>query len=767
MAATYKKQDKAVLISLCEQRGLDGTDKTKEMLIRALVEDDAKHQRHVVPEPGTYTAHGDQAMDMAPELADPEGASSSSSRSGVDSCLPLILQQMSECDPQMRMQLILQERQAEREFAERQAEREAAERQAERQAEREYQLELARLQLHTFTPQNRESRDTITTFKPRLEHFPVMEKDGDLDTFLRGFEKACRQYQLPSEQWARYLTPGLKGKALEVFAALPLDQDGDYDAIKQALIRKYNLTPEVYRKRFRTLQRGPNDSYSDVVDGLRINLQQWIRGFSITTFEGLEDLIIKDQLLHICPVEVRQFVLDREPKDAAQAAHIADAYLANREPAVRKPSIANWKGGKPTTNTFSFANRPSGGPGPVPPTRPAFDSRRCFVCNKLGHLSTTCPEKKKNAPLPKPPGSSPAVLCVGGIQGKPSDNLQSVTVGNTVTVGLRDTGAEMTLVRPELVSMEDIIPGKTLTVTGIGGVHPALPMARVYLDWGTGRGLKEVGVSENIPTNVLLGTDLGRLVSQYVASDVADDPASSVEMCDVDDKVICSPLDLSEPCHVELSNDVNVLCDHVEPCNAILLGDATKVIGNSHITSDALEICPDNGNMVYTQIDPQTLVSQKRTYISAVTRSQNSHNLDICLPANSPESATEEPSEAVAFTSLLATQSQEFQAALHDDASLDKLRDLAGKTPDESDKERIFWDQGRLYRETIPCDHQQAWLTEQQLIVPHQFREQLMRVAHEIPLAGHLGVQKTKARLAHNFYWPKMGTDIANYCGGA
>ncbi|XP_075707210.1 uncharacterized protein LOC142741758 [Rhinoderma darwinii] len=527
-----------------------------------------------------------------------------------------------------------------------------------------------------------------------------MDKDGDLDTFLRGFEKACRQYQLPSEQWARYLTPWLRGKALEVFAALPLDQDGDYDAIKQALMRKYNLTPEVYRKRFRTLQHGPNDSYSDVVDGLRINLQQWIRGFSITTFEGLKDLIIKVQLLHICPVEVRQFVLDREPKDAAQAAYIADAYVANREPAVQKPSIANWKGGKPTANAIYFPTDPQGVPALFPPTRPAFASRRCFVCNKLGHLSTTCPEKKKNAPLPKPPGSAPAVLCVGGIEGKPS--------GNTVTVGLRDTGAEMTLVRPKLVPSEDIIPGKTLTVTGIGGVHPALPMARVYLDWGTVRGLKEVGVSENIPTNVLLGTDLARLVSQYVASDVSDDPPSSVEMCDVDDKVICSPLDLSEPCHVELSNDVNVLCDYVEPCTAILLGDATTVISNSHITSDALEICPDNGNMIYTQSDSQTLVSQKRTYISVVTRSQNSHNLDICLPANSPESATEEPSEAVTFTSLLATQSQEFQAALPDDASLGKLRDLAGKTPDESDKERIFWDQGRLYRETITCDHQQA-----------------------------------------------------------
>lgn len=55
-------------------------------------------------------------------------------------------------------------------------------------------------------------------------------------------------------------------------------------------------------------------------------------------------------------------------------------------------------------------------------------------------------------------------------------------MGNTVTLALRDNGAEMTLVRPELVSSEDIIPGKTLTVAKIGGVNPALPLAWVYLD---------------------------------------------------------------------------------------------------------------------------------------------------------------------------------------------------------------------------------------------------------------------------------------------
>lgn len=42
----------------------------------------------------------------------------------------------------------------------------------------------------------------------------------------------------------------------------------------------------------------------------------------------------------------------------------------------------------------------------------------------------------------------------------------------------------MTLVCPEMVNSEDIIIGKTMYVTGVGGVSPAIPMACVYLDWG-------------------------------------------------------------------------------------------------------------------------------------------------------------------------------------------------------------------------------------------------------------------------------------------
>ncbi|XP_073525034.1 uncharacterized protein [Phyllobates terribilis] len=432
----------------------------------------------------------------------------------------MALEQLAADDRDGRLQLILkfQER------AEQQAQADREERQA--QADRKLQLELARIQKESPSTQTPESNGA-SCFKPRPEHFPVMEKDGDLDTFLRGFEKACRQYQLPTDQWAKYLTPGLRGKALEVFASLPREQDGDYEAVKQALIKKYQLTPEVYRKKFRALQRGPHDTYSDVVDGLRTNFEQWIRGLAVTTFEDLKDLMVKDQFFRLCPVEVRQFVLDREPKEAAKAAQIADTYEANSTPEVRKSATASWKGVKPTTAPSVPASRPSAGPAPSSSTWTAFDSRKCYTCDQTGHISLFCPERQKMNPTPEAPGPTAANLFVGGAVGRAQENLQPVTVGNTVTVGLKDTGAERTLIRPEFVLPEELIAGKTLTVTGFGGVRRPIPMARVFLDWGAGRGLREVGVSENLPTNVLLGTDLGRLVARYIP----DNPPSSDMSC--------------------------------------------------------------------------------------------------------------------------------------------------------------------------------------------------------------------------------------------
>ncbi|XP_063309532.1 uncharacterized protein LOC134610496 [Pelobates fuscus] len=505
----YQAQSKAALDRLCRERSIPCRGKTKEELLQALVDYDMQQ------------AVQSDASNSAEEI--PVALVRDVPRSGdpLDCYLQTVLKYVDSADANQRLQLILQYQ--EREAAERQAEREAAE----RQAAREHELKMAQLERLTASLISINSIDSSAP-KPRAENFPTSDKDGDLDVFLCSFEKACRQYQLPKDQWAKYLTPGLRGPALEAFAALPAEFDQDYDVIKTALQKRYNLTPEVYQKKFRTLQKHPTESYAAVVGHQATAFRQWTTGLEITTLESLQDFLIKEQFLQLCPADVQEWLLDRNPKTASEAGELEDFHTANRATVDRSRGFAkgtsSWRITPPRLPITrpsgpSFVSAPTSGRGGASALSAQRDSRRCFICNQMGHLRNTCPEKRRPAPSSggvQPARAPSSVLFVTKSEGNNNVNLQPVTVEEKVTVGLRDTGADVTLVRPELVRSEDFIPGRTLAVKGIGEIHPAVQMARVYLDWGAGRGLRDVGVSDNIPTNVLLGTDLGRLLSQYV-----------------------------------------------------------------------------------------------------------------------------------------------------------------------------------------------------------------------------------------------------------
>ncbi|GFV50761.1 retrovirus-related Pol polyprotein from transposon 412 [Trichonephila clavipes] len=51
-----------------------------------------------------------------------------------------------------------------------------------------------------------------------------------------------------------------------------------------------------------------------------------------------------------------------------------------------------------------------------------------------------------------------------------------------------------------------------------------------------------------------------------------------------------------------------------------------------------------------------------------------------------------------------------------------------------------------------------------QVVLPTCKREEVMRMAHEIPLAGHLGESKTKQRIKYSFFWPKLKQDVKSFC---
>ncbi|XP_042318433.1 aurora kinase A [Sceloporus undulatus] len=53
---------------------------------------------------------------------------------------------------------------------------------------------------------------------------------------------------------------------------------------------------------------------------------------------------------------------------------------------------------------------------------------------------------------------------------------------------------------------------------------------------------------------------------------------------------------------------------------------------------------------------------------------------------------------------------------------------------------------------------------EAQLVVPRALRGEVMRLAHESPLAGHLGVEKTTQRVIQRFFWTGVFAEVKAFC---
>jgi len=64
-----------------------------------------------------------------------------------------------------------------------------------------------------------------------------------------------------------------------------------------------------------------------------------------------------------------------------------------------------------------------------------------------------------------------------------------------------------------------------------------------------------------------------------------------------------------------------------------------------------------------------------------------------------------------------------------------------------------------LYRKAIPKNDSEHW----QLVVPEKLRENVMKLAHENILSGHLGIQKTYDRVCSQFWWPGMHGSVVRF----
>ena len=105
--------------------------------------------------------------------------------------------------------------------------------------------------------------------------------------------------------WPTSSSALLTGRALDVYSRLSDVAAADYDTLKEALLKRYDLTESGFRNRFRKSKPEKGESSEQFATRLSNYLNRWIALSGISAdFNSLCHLLIKEQFIDSCSVEL-------------------------------------------------------------------------------------------------------------------------------------------------------------------------------------------------------------------------------------------------------------------------------------------------------------------------------------------------------------------------------------------------------------------------------------------------------------------------------
>ena len=124
------------------------------------------------------------------------------------------------------------------------------------------------------------------------------------------------------------------------------------------------------------------------------HLTRWIEMSKISeTFDDLFDLILRDQLLHVCNYDLLVFLKQNVPKTAEELCTLADQFREARNASatnlcskVIKKSSEEGKSKSPGKSTEVTKPQTQTDKSKYVP----FAERKCYLCNKKGHIASQC-----------------------------------------------------------------------------------------------------------------------------------------------------------------------------------------------------------------------------------------------------------------------------------------------------------------------------------------------------------------------------------------
>ncbi|XP_077502370.1 uncharacterized protein LOC144113262 [Amblyomma americanum] len=387
-------------------------------------------------------------------------------------------------------------------------------------AERE-ERELRRLQLANDQKklECESSRGMAPERVSQAESFPMDRlmqpyKIGeDLGYYLVNFERTCEKRGYAKETWPQKLLMVLPCEAATIVARLDAKDADDYEKVKASLLRKYRLSAEEFRQRFRGASKRSSESYAEFAFSLKANLTEWLKGAEAY---GTKDKVVEcvglEQFYNSIPEAVKLWVQDRENVSTVEkAAELADEYatrrkLSSESSESEKKAFGLRKRFIPK-NRSQFRNRET-----VEGTKQApektedrakqagaqkaltkqFEARkpfRCFNCQETGHIAARCTKTRLAFSYANDSDENLELL---------RPYIHELQVNGKSCRVLRDSGATMDIVHPSYVKEEDITGEVAWIRQVLENQSVCLPMARVVISGPFGELVTEAAVSSAV-----------------------------------------------------------------------------------------------------------------------------------------------------------------------------------------------------------------------------------------------------------------------------
>ena len=420
----------------------------------------------------------------------------------------------------------------------REAGREA--REAQREADREaadqkmliLEKEAELLRLRNAVPSNGEpsprSEDRLGGAKaaagqakaPKLPDFK--EGRDDMESCLLRFERFASANCWPRENWAVHISALQSGKALDTFSRLSEDESTDYDVVKRALLKRYNLTSEGFNLKFRSSRSELGERMSQFKTRLESYLDRWMElsERDLGSSEHWKDLMLYEQL-NSCGRDLRTFLMERKPRSCSELIVLAEQYIEAHGESKHFSKSTYISAKMPEKAKADDFNRPQchicGKSGhrskdsfkrgtPKNPQQPL----KCDVCKKVGHVKENCWSRQKPAAsvvLTKETDDfykiQMSATCSSSCDVTGMPVAEGQVNGKKCTV-LRDSGCSSVIVRRGLVGSTVPLTG-TQRVCFADGSVKRVPTAMIYVDCPYYKGSVEAALLDKPLFDLILG----------------------------------------------------------------------------------------------------------------------------------------------------------------------------------------------------------------------------------------------------------------------